>query len=168
MHPEMLKQLVQLLIQRQGQYQPQQAPIGLTGMDPRMMQDPRFDVQTGVLSRGQFAGKPFIASGPEGTGMVAESTMNPNIDVKYLADVDDETLKNDMWAVTAGGKKGTSEGDTSTPWFIQNSKDIVGNSKQITPQMLDLLRGRLLQQRYGEIRQTHPGKGGYTPEGLRY
>jgi hypothetical protein len=151
---------MQLLQMRTLQYQPQQRPLGLIGMDPRLMGDPRFDVETNITPQGRLK----LESGGEGS----YSSFNPNTSVKYLADVDDKTLGDDMWAVTAGGHSGTSEGDKSSPWFIENSKSIVGNSQQVTPQMIALLRSLLLRQRYGEIRQTHPGLGGYTPQGLRY
>lgn len=134
--------------------------IGLTGFDPRILNDPRFDVSRGVTPKGI----PFL----ESKGESATTTMDPRITVKYLADVDDRTLADDMWAVTAGGHSGTSQEDRASPWFMRNASDIVGNATTITPAMIKAMRERLLAQRYGEIRQTHPGKGGYTPQGLRF
>src|SRR5712691_11598012 len=59
--------------------------IGLTGMDPRILNDPRFDVSRGVTPKGL----PFL----ESKGESVTTTMDPHIMVKYLTDVDDETLK---------------------------------------------------------------------------
>ncbi len=141
-------------------------PIGLTGLDPRMMKDPRFDTWSQINPK---LGVPVVYAGKEGDDSAdAVTTFDPSIKMSYLADVDDETLANDMWAVTRGGKEGTSEGDSASEWFKANAKDIMGDATYPSKAMLKELRARLIAQRYGEIRQTHPGRGGYTPKGLQY
>lgn len=124
---------------------------GFTGLDPRYIRDPRFDYST--FYDIQRAGPRM---GPTGHEVMTSFESHPTM----LVDLDPKTVANDMWAI-AQGHKGTSVGDVSSRMFTNLTKDIVGGSRVITPAMVDELKLRLLESRYPEMRQEHPGKAAY-------
>lgn len=128
---------------------------GLTGLDPRFLPDPRFNTTSRFDPQTQSVQMMFPWAGPH-------SQFDAHM--SYLADLDNQTIADDMWAVTLGRHTGTSPGDRATPWFMANARDIVGTADKVTPGHVKEMRQRLISQRYGEIRQTHPGPG-YSPTG---
>lgn len=132
---------------------------GLQGLDPLLVKDPRFDYGTRISP--QTGGVQLLNKG---------DAINARFDrnMQFLPDLPYKTVADDMWSVTAGGKSGTSVGDRSSPFFTEASRNIVGGSKNITPDMVHQLLTRILEMREPEVRQTHPGKAAYSPEGEHY
>lgn len=125
---------------------------GLVGLDPRIIQDPRFNYNAFYDMQ---QAKPRM--GPPGREIGTSFMSHPTM----LVDLDPKTVANDMWAI-AQGHKGTSVGDVSSKMFTNLTKDIVGGSHVITPAMVNELKLRLMENRYPEMRQQHPGKEAYT------
>ena len=126
-------------------------------MDPRYIQDPRFNYSSGVIPEGARQGRVGISK--PGEFPISTRIGNP---VNFIPDLDDKTIANDMWAVTLGGKMGTSPGDEADPVFMSAAKQIVGDSKQVTPKHVAQMKQYMLEMRYPDFRQRHPGPG-WTP-----
>src|SRR5215468_12460598 len=66
-------------------------PIGLTGLDPRFVDDPRFEpIQRSIIPSGPFAGHPVLYWPRQNNDAV--TNFDPRVHMTYLADVDDKTL----------------------------------------------------------------------------
>lgn len=133
---------------------------GLVGLNPALIQDPRFDYSMKVSS------KPTEGANTAGFQLVKTAaddaiglTHIANDSPKFITDLDDKTVANDMWAVTLGGKSGTSPGDQADPFFVKIAQHVVGNAKQITPEMVQRLKQIMLEARYPDFRQMHVGPG---------
>jgi hypothetical protein len=125
-----------------------QGPAGLVGLDPRMVQDPRFTYSS-ILRNGI----------PTLGGIDTSFSSNP----RFLRDIDDRTLANDMYAIAAG-HKGTSEGDESSDFFTDAVRRAMGNQNALGPHQVNFVRQLLRESNFPEFRQTHPGKSAFTPK----
>jgi hypothetical protein len=134
-------------------------PYGIEGLDPLLVKDPRFDYSTRINP--QTGSSQLVGGG---------DAINTRFDrhLQFLPDLDDRTISDDMWSVTAGGHQGTSEKDQSSPFFMDASKSIVGDAKSVSPDMVRRMRVLTTMMRQPEIRQYHPGLKGFSPQGDHY
>ena len=103
--------------------------IGLTGIDPKFIQDPRFDYQT-ILK-------------PSGIVLMGNAKRD---DYDSAPIGEKSTLAVDKpWQSIAADMEGRSEGPS--PWFTQNAREIMGKSKTATKEMAEKMRQRMLSTR---------------------
>jgi hypothetical protein len=106
---------------------------GLTGMDPKFFQDPRFDYES------------FLKMMPNGNPLVLMGNKQRDDYDSAPAGVKSTLAVDKSWQSIAADMEGKSVGPS--PWFTQNAKEVMGNSRVATQAMAEEMRRRMLMTR---------------------
>lgn len=128
-----------------------QGAPGLVGLNPIFLHDPRYPMAFSDLVNAI----PRI-TGTGGRQIQTSFESNP----RYLRDLDDKTLANDMYAIAAG-HKGTSVGDQSSHFFMDLVKRAMQGGSYIGPEQVNFAKMLLRETNLPEFRQEHPTTSAY-------
>jgi hypothetical protein len=107
---------------------------------------------------------PGVGAAPEGSRWILEPSGNVSesrLDATPWVDIPYSTQARDLWALTIGGRGGTSEGDAWEDPEVAAARKIVGSDISILPRHVRAYKQRLLDLRAPHFMSIHPEKEAY-------